>query len=101
MVAFQKRCQRCHELENFSMLSGKRKKSTQQYVGKIGLNSLEQINKFDKEKIAACAGQDSKRVGVGIISVLGKVFSPIVRAVFEKIGKSKNKVQKWSKMAKG
>ncbi len=43
------------------------------------------------KNIAARAGQDSKRVGVGIISVLDKVFSLIVRAVYDKIGKkSKN-----------
>ena len=47
--------------------------------------------------IAARAGQDSKRVGVGITKVLGKVFSPIVRAVFENIG---NKVRKSSKRDK-
>ena len=41
-------------------------------------------NNQNKKNIAARAGQDSKRVGVGKISVLGKVFSPIVRAVFEK-----------------
>ena len=51
----------------------------------------------EQENIAAGAGQDSKRVGVGIVLVLGKVFSPIVRAVFENIGKKSKNGQKWPK----
>ena len=52
---------------------------------------------FPLENIAARAGQGTERVGVGIISVLGKVFSPIVRAVFENIG---NKLQKFAERDK-
>ena len=54
--------------------------------------------KNGQENIATRAGQDSKRIGVGIIAVLDKVLSLIGRAVFDKTGKKSKNGRKWPKI---